>query len=412
MSYSNTWRSGTAIFMALGIASGSIVPILAPAPATAQANFPDVPASYWANGFIRELASRGIIAGFAEDGTFRPEEPVTRAQFAAMVSKAFSRSPIRNPIQFVDVPANYWGRAAIDRAYTTGFLTGYPGNVFRPQENIPRAQVLVSLANGLNYAAAGSVETVLAFYSDATSIPGFARPSVAAATERQLVVNYPDVKLLNPTRQATRAEVAAFIYQALVSAGQAQAISSPFIVGGQTTPPVSQAIPAGTSIPVRYERAERILLAQNEPQPAPVTLTVAQNIVSSRGDVLIPAGTQITGQLQTVRGGAQFTSSQLVLADGRQVAINAASEVITKTETIRRGASTGKIITSTVVGAGAAAAIAGVTGDRSIKAEEVLGGAALGALATVVLGGDRADLIVVNPNTDLTLTLNSDLVLR
>jgi hypothetical protein len=45
------------------------------------------------------------------------------------------------------------------------------------------------------------------------------------------VVNYPNVGQLNPEREATRAEVAAFIYQALVNAGKAQAISSPYIVG-------------------------------------------------------------------------------------------------------------------------------------------------------------------------------------
>ncbi|MBD2021224.1 S-layer homology domain-containing protein, partial [Leptolyngbya sp. FACHB-36] len=391
MSYSNSWKSGTAVLVALGLVTGTAAPIVMTAPAVAQTAFPDVPSNYWASSFIQELVTRQVIAGFP-DGTFRPEEPVTRAQFASMIRKAFSRQAIRNPAQFNDVPSNYWAAAAIQEAYSTGFLAGYPDGSFRPNENIPRAQVLVSLANGLNYAATGTVDNVLVAYNDAASIPGYARPSIAAATERRIVVNYPDVRTLSPNQTATRAEVAAFIYQALVSSGQVAAINSPYIVG-QATAPQAVRIPAGTAIPVRYEQAERILLAKNEPKPAPLTLKVAQNIVTSNGAVLIPAGSDVVGELRTVQGGAQFVASQIVLANGQQIPVSANSEVITRTETVRRGATTGKILTSTVVGAGAAAAIAGVTGDRTIKAEEVLGGAAVGALASAILGRDRTELI-------------------
>jgi len=410
MTYANAWKSGTAVLVALGLTTATVAPMVMPLPVSAQSRFPDVPSSYWASEFIQALVSRNIIAGFPEDGTFRPEEPVTRAQFAAMLSKAFSRSPIRNPIQFADVPSGYWGAAAIQSAYTTGFMAGYPGNAFRPNENIPRAQVLVSLTSGLQYASTNPVDATLAIFSDTATIPSYARPGVAAATERRMVVNYPDVKVLNPNQVATRAEVAALIYQALVSTGQVAAISSPYVVGQQ----VSQAlkIPAGTPIPVRYERAEKILLARNEPQPAPLTLTVARNIVTADGQVLIPAGSTVNGELRTANGAAQFFAKELILSSGEKLSLDATSEPITKVETIRKGASAGKIIAGTVVGAGAAAGIAGVTGDRTIEAWEVLTGAGVGAIASVAFGGERIDLIAIDPNTDLTLTLGTDLVLR
>ncbi len=403
------WKSGTALLLTLGLLTGATAPLVRVAPASAQIAFPDVPAGYWAEGFIRELSARGVIAGF-DDGTFRPEDPVTRAQFAAMINKAFNRPAIRTPVNFSDVPATYWGYGAIQKAYSTGFLAGYPDNVFRPNENIPRAQVLVSLANGLNYAAANPVDATLQIYSDAPDIPGYARPSVASATEKTLVVNYPDVKALNPNRVATRAEVAAFVYQALVSAGQAAAITSPYIVG-QTQPNLSVKIPAGTPIPVRYDKAQKILLARNE-APIPLSLTVAQNIVAANGTVLIPAGSQVNGQLQTTQGGAQFAASELVLTNGQRLPIDASSDRITQTETIRKGASLSTILVGTVVGAGAGAGIAAVTGDREIQAWEVLAGAGAGALTTTVFGGDRVELIAVQPNTDLTLKLNSDLTIR
>ncbi len=407
MSYS-MFKAGTAALVACGLVAGTVAPWVMPAPAAAQATFSDVQPGYWANDFIQALVGRGVIAGFP-DGTFRPDEPVTRAQFAAMVRKAFSKSAVRGTVQFVDVSSSYWAASAIQQAYTTGFLSGYPGNVFRPEQNIPRAQVLVSLASGLEYDTTST--TALAAFTDAEQIPGYAQSKIAAATERKIVVNYPTVSRLEPNQTATRADVAAFIYQALVSSGQVAAIQSAYIVGQATPIPQATRIPAGTAIPVRYEQAQKILLSTNEPKPAPLTLTVSQNIVTAQGRVLIPAGSQVTGELQTVAGGAQFTASEITLANGQRLPVSASSNVVNTTETIRKGATTGKIIAGTVVGAGAAAAIAGVTGDRTIRTEEVLGGAAVGALASVLLGRDSVELIAINPNTDLNLTLSSDLVL-
>ncbi|MBD1896885.1 S-layer homology domain-containing protein [Coleofasciculus sp. FACHB-129] len=211
----------------------------------AQAStFPDVQGS-WAQTFIEALAEREVIVGFP-DGSFRPDEPVTRAQFAAMIRKAFQRPATRQAIDFVDVPANYWGYTAIQEAYRTGFLEGYPNQVFQPNQNIPRVQVLVSLVSGLNLNPTADTASILnGLFQDAGSIPAYARTSVAAAAQNQLVVNYPDVALLNPNQLATRADVAAFIYQALVNAGQAPQIpptdvAARYVVGYEpvaTTPP-------------------------------------------------------------------------------------------------------------------------------------------------------------------------------
>jgi hypothetical protein len=67
------------------------------------------------------------------------------------------------------------------------------------------------------------------------------------------------------------------------------------------------------------------------------------------------------------------------------------------------------ILRGAAIGAGAATILAGVTGDRAIATEEVLGGAGLGALTGVFLGKGKTDVFVINPNTDLELRLQSDL---
>jgi parallel beta-helix repeat protein len=190
--------------------------------------FRDVTAGYWAKTYIEALASKNIIAGFP-DGTFKPNDPVTRAQFAAIVTKAFAQTqPKREATNFSDVNSKFWAYDAIRTAYRLGFVSGYPDRTFKPQQKIPRVQALVSLSSGLNLTA--SNQNVLSFYSDAAQIPSYATGPVAAATTKLLVVNYPNAKQLNPNREATRAEVAAFVYQALVSSGQFQAVPSPYLV--------------------------------------------------------------------------------------------------------------------------------------------------------------------------------------
>jgi hypothetical protein len=407
----NRWQAKTAAFLAISVTATTVTPLISIHPSFAQTSFSDVQSNYWAAQFIQELSQRGVIAGFP-DGTFRPEEPVTRAQFAAMINKAFLKSAQRQPINFSDVPSNYWGYSAIQKAYTIGFLSGYPGNSFRPNENIPRQQVLVSLANGLEYAPVGNVEATLQYYNDSANIAGYARSPIAAATEKQIVVNYPNLKFLNPTTTATRAQVAAFIYQALVSNNQAAAINSPYIVslGPVQQPVTSVTIPQGTVIPVRYEKAEKILVTKDE--TAPLTLTTAQNVITQDGTIVIPAGSQVIGELKPAQGGSQFVAQKLVLTSGEEYNISAVSNVVTKTETVSKGSNTASILRNTVLGAAAAAGVAAVTGDKAIATEEVLGGAGIGALIGLFFGKSSVDLIAIEPNTDLQLTMNENVVIN
>lgn len=189
-------------------------------------SFKDVK-GHWAEAYIAQLTTRGVITGFP-DATFKPEAPVTRAQFATIVNKAFAPAAKREAIVFSDVARKFWGFDQITAASRGGFMSGYPGNLFKPEQSIPRVQVLVALANGLQFGE-GNV-SILATYKDGSAIPAYATGFVAAATQRRIVVNYPSLTQLNPNREATRAEVAAIVYQALVNAGKATAIPSNFIV--------------------------------------------------------------------------------------------------------------------------------------------------------------------------------------
>ncbi|HIK27412.1 MAG: phosphodiester glycosidase family protein [Oscillatoriaceae bacterium SKW80] len=189
--------------------------------------------NHWASPFISGLRERGIVSGF-RDGTFQPARRLTRAEFAAILQKAFPLPPRRQYVPFLDVPATFWASAAIQNAFETGFLSGFPNRLFLPQNNITRVQALVSLVAGLRLASLFATDSTTIFlsdfYRDAKQIPSYAIEAIATATFAGIVVCVPDIKLLNPNREITRGEVAALIYQALVSIGQAPAIDSDYIV--------------------------------------------------------------------------------------------------------------------------------------------------------------------------------------
>ncbi|MGC1306565.1 MAG: S-layer homology domain-containing protein [Phormidesmis sp.] len=221
--------------LSASVSAQTPVPNLAPVPTPApRTSFRDVPANYWAYEYISGLARFSVISGFP-DGTFKPNEPVTRAQFAAILNQAFmSAQPFQvpnerlNPTQpstptFADVPNDYWASGYIAKARTAGFLSGYPGNQFKPNQPISRVQALISIANGLGYQGGSMAE--LSAYRDAAAIPEYARPGITAAKAANIVVNYPALDQLLPNRSATRAEVAAFVYQALVNDGRAQPVA-------------------------------------------------------------------------------------------------------------------------------------------------------------------------------------------
>jgi hypothetical protein len=169
-------------------------------------------------------------------------------------------------------------------------------------------------------------------------------------------------------------------------------------------------IPSGTIIPIRYNDAKKIVIAPNE--SLPLTLNVAANVRTRSGTILIPAGSQIVGQLQPVSGGSQFIAKELVFSENKRQPLDATSDVISKTEEVRQGGDTSAILQGALLGGAAAAAISIITGDRAIATEELLGGVALGALGQLLLGQTKTEVIVINPNTDLNLTLRSNLALR
>jgi S-layer homology domain len=199
-------------------------------PQTVPIKFSDVSDKYWAKPFIEDLAKREIIAGF-KNGKFQPEKPVTRAELASIIEAIAGQGKVTQKlINFQDVKANSWHFSAINKSVQSGFLKGYPGNIFRPDQSMTKVQVLSALASGFNLKSPAKLTKTLEIYQDSQKIPTWALKQVAAATEANLVVNYPKRDFLNPNQPINRADVAAIVYQTLVKLEKAKPLPSDYIV--------------------------------------------------------------------------------------------------------------------------------------------------------------------------------------
>ncbi|MGB2925943.1 MAG: S-layer homology domain-containing protein [Limnothrix sp.] len=192
-------------------------------------NFKDVPDDHWAKTYIDALSSRGLISGY-ENGTFRPDEPVTRSQVANIVSKTFDLTTDKENLEFSDVESDNWARESIGEVVKGGFMTGFPDETFKPNIPVTRAQALTTLVTGLGVEPPADTEAALGRYSDASEIPKWATEKMAAATANSFVVNYPDVSELNPEKPTTRAELSAMIYQALVREDIVEPVETEYVV--------------------------------------------------------------------------------------------------------------------------------------------------------------------------------------
>ncbi|MEB3343109.1 S-layer homology domain-containing protein [Okeania sp.] len=189
--------------------------------ALAETTLEDNIENNFAQACINSLLEKNIVFREKENQTFLSNSPVTRAEFATIITKAFpDTKPVRDSIKFVDIPQDYWAYNNIQKSYEMGFISAYIGKTFNPTFKIKRWQALVAISRGLKYrASASSEENLNKIFEDAEAIPKGQdiRKAIAAATEKGIVVNYPNVRKLNPNQDATQLDVATFICQAIAN---------------------------------------------------------------------------------------------------------------------------------------------------------------------------------------------------
>ena len=135
------WLKGVLSVVAILI---GIMPVMA-------FQFPDVAINHWAASQINILSDQGVIVGYP-DGTFKPDDNVTRAEFASMAIKALGQehTKVAQPVDFLDITKDYWAYDAIQKAlYFDLISSSKEGSLFRPYDNVSREEAITVAVNAL-----------------------------------------------------------------------------------------------------------------------------------------------------------------------------------------------------------------------------------------------------------------------
>ncbi|WP_338111660.1 S-layer homology domain-containing protein [Paenibacillus aceris] len=178
--------------------------------APVQESFTDVP-NHWASEAISRAAAKGIVTGFS-DGSFKPDEPMTRLQFAAMLVRALglkAEPPAQNFADEADIPP--WAAGELGAALEAGILQGYEDQSLRPNKPIDRAEMVTMLIRAYSHEER---MPFTASFSDSPQIPTWALPAISQAVSLGLV-NGREKDVFEPFAVATRAEAVTVIMRML-----------------------------------------------------------------------------------------------------------------------------------------------------------------------------------------------------
>ena len=186
----------------------------------AKVRFTDM-SGHWAESSVSEASGCGIVDGF-DDGTFRPNDPVTRVQFIALLvrTKGFDKSGPTVPpaVAFADQEAiPSWAAEAVSMAAQRGIVDGYEDGTFRPDAQVTRAEMIAMTARASHLQAGPEAE--LSMFADAAEIPVWAKGYVAAARHHGLVQGRENGRFA-PQEHTTRAEAAVLLLRWARSADQ------------------------------------------------------------------------------------------------------------------------------------------------------------------------------------------------
>ncbi len=162
---------------------------------------------HWAERDIRTLIEKGAITGYP-DKTFKPNNSITRAEFASVLVKAFELETKTGKI-FSDT-AEHWAKDIIATSNAHGIVDGYSDEKFGPNDTITREQMALMIVRAAGF---DQLKDEISFI-DSADISGWAGKGVAAAVENGIINGYPD-NTFRPKGDATRAETAAIIMRAL-----------------------------------------------------------------------------------------------------------------------------------------------------------------------------------------------------
>ena len=181
--------------------------------------FTDVPSNFWAYESITKMTKEGLMSGY-RNGTFKPNDPLSREEAASLFSNMIGDTPsIMLASSFSDITSDRWSSLAIESVARANIISGYGDNTYRPEQYMSRQEFAVVADKFLHYQGyrtedPTALDTI--HFSDQKFIAPWAQSSV-----RELAlwgfINYSTKGLFNPEKYITRGEAAEITYRLLFS---------------------------------------------------------------------------------------------------------------------------------------------------------------------------------------------------
>ena len=172
-----------------------------------QVTFSDIE-GHWAKNRIEKAVKLGFVSGY-EDGTFKPDRTITRAEFSKLINNALHTQK-KATLGFSDVNKKEWFFEEIQKSVASGFFSGYENNTFRPNNPIKREEVAKVVSSAITTGEAdGDGATLLSDYS---TIQDWAKSSVNTVYNKGYILGYPE-GVYRPSKALTRAEAVKIIYE-------------------------------------------------------------------------------------------------------------------------------------------------------------------------------------------------------
>jgi peptidoglycan DL-endopeptidase CwlO len=178
-----------------------------PLPVLPAGEYHDVETEYWAKKEIEYLSKQGIINGY-QNSTFKPDNTVTRAEVAKMLSETFNLS-ISKGSSFSDVSSSHWANPYINAVADKGIFAGYGNGTFKPNKAITRGEIAALFTRAFDLTNQEATEQ----FSDLKSTH-WAYNDIQTLTASSIATGYSN-NTFQPNKETSRSEFSVFLYRAL-----------------------------------------------------------------------------------------------------------------------------------------------------------------------------------------------------
>lgn len=290
------------------------------------AYFNDLPEDHWATKQITEMSEKGVVVGYP-DGSFKPDENVTRAEFASMAIKALGQenAQVIQSIKFTDIDGDFWAYDAIQKAVYFDLISNDKSSEsFRPEDSVSRAEAINIAVNSLTteqISEQKAYDVLSKNFQDVKEIPSWFLVPAGKAFILDMLSVKPDRKgFIDADRPATRAEVTAILHDMMVQAklnpnaklaeymrkktGEGYVVKNSYVQGSVGT------IPKGAIVPIKVDNG---FSSQTAKKGEEFKAVADVNFITKDKYILVYKDTKIQGSLKDVQKGKLFVRNGVLL---------------------------------------------------------------------------------------------------